>query len=86
MSEDTHQNCKHLLGNISEYIDGELSEELCREIEKHLEDCENCRIVLNTTRRTIDLVQVSPNAEALPVKVRERLFKRLNLDDYIPPK
>lgn len=85
MNDHNHQNCKALLGDLSEYIDGELPPELCAEIEKHLEGCENCRVVLNTTRRTIDLVQ-DPARENVPDEVRERLFKRLNLDDYLLPK
>lgn len=85
MTDHLHQNCKALLGSLSEYIDGELPAELCKEIEKHLEGCENCRIVLNTTRRTIDLVHV-PADENVPMDVRERLFKSLNLDDYLLPK
>jgi anti-sigma factor (TIGR02949 family) len=85
MTNHLHQNCKALLGSLSEYIDGELPAELCKEIEKHLEGCENCRIVLNTTRRTIDLVHV-PADENVPADVRDRLFKRLNLDDYLLPK
>lgn len=84
MSEHAHQNCKALLGDLSAYIDGELPADLCAEIEKHLEGCENCRVVLNTTRRTIDLVQIAEN-ENVPVDVRERLFKRLNLDEYLNP-
>ncbi|HNM36735.1 MAG TPA: anti-sigma factor [Anaerolineales bacterium] len=82
MTNHTHQNCQALLGSLSEYIDGELPPNLCKEIEKHLEGCDNCRIVLNTTRRTIDLVQI-PAEENVPDDVRERLFKRLNLDDYL---
>ncbi|MFN8398627.1 MAG: anti-sigma factor [Anaerolineales bacterium] len=82
MTDHAHQNCQALLGSLSEYIDGELPPELCKEIEKHLEGCDNCRIVLNTTRRTIDLVQI-PVEENVPDDVRERLFKRLNLDDYL---
>ena len=85
MNHHERHNCKALLGDLSEYIDGELPPELCAEIEKHLEACENCRVVLNTTRRTIDLVQ-APADEAVPADVRERLFKRLNLDDYLLPK
>ena len=81
MSDHSHENCKALLGSLSEYIDGELPTDLCAEIEKHLEGCDNCRIVLNTTRRTIDLVQVS-SEENVPDDVRERLFKRLNLDEF----
>lgn len=82
MTNHAHQNCQALLGSLSEYIDGELPPDLCKEIEKHLEGCDNCRIVLNTTRRTIDLVQI-PVEENVPDDVRERLFKRLNLDDYL---
>jgi anti-sigma factor (TIGR02949 family) len=85
MTDHLHQDCKALLGTLSEYIDGELPVELCQEIEKHLEGCENCRVVLNTTRRTIDLVHL-PASQDVPVDVRERLFKRLNLDDYLLPK
>ena len=82
MTDHLHKNCQDLLGSLSEYIDGELPAELCKELEKHLEGCNNCRIVLNTTRRTIDLVHM-PAGENVPTDVRERLFKRLNLDDYL---
>ena len=84
MTDHVHQNCQALLGSLSEYIDGELPPDLCKEIEKHLEGCDNCRVVLNTTRRTIDLVQM-PVEENVPDDVRERLFKRLNLDDFLNP-
>lgn len=86
MIEHAHLNCDALLGSLSEYIDGGLSPELCQEIEKHLAGCENCRVVLNTTKRTIDLVHTSAEKPDLPDEVRERLFKRLRLDDYLKPK
>ncbi len=86
MTEHTHDNCVNLLGSLSEYIDGELNPELCAEIEKHLAGCEDCRVVLNTTRRTIDLVRMPIEKPAIPDDVRERLFKRLNLDDYLNTK
>ena len=86
MSEHIHTNCEKLLGSLSEYIDGELGAELCQEIEKHLASCDNCRVVLNTTKRTIDLVHTPIEKPDLPDDVRERLFKRLNLDHYLNPK
>ncbi|HMZ07280.1 MAG TPA: zf-HC2 domain-containing protein [Anaerolineales bacterium] len=85
MADHLHENCQALLGSLSEYIDGELPADLCREIEKHLEGCTNCRVVLNTTKRTIDLVQIPVQEEAIPEDMRERLFKRLHLDDYLNP-
>ena len=84
MTEFTHSTCASLLGSLSDYIDGELGAELCRQIEKHVAECENCRIVVDTTRRTIDLVHASNYPQTdLPDDVRDRLFKRLNLDDYL---
>jgi anti-sigma factor (TIGR02949 family) len=84
MTDHTHINCEALLGSLSEYIDGELTPELCAEIEKHLEGCDNCRVVLNTTKRAIDLVRAPTEPPVgVPTAVRERLFKRLNLDDFL---
>lgn len=86
MTEHVHKNCQELLGSLSLYIDGELPSELCRELEQHLAECDNCRVVLNTTKRTIDLVHAPLEKPDLPDDVRERLFKRLNLDNYLTPK
>ena len=74
--------CQQLLSSISEYIDGELSEDLCAEIEKHLQGCENCQIVLDTTRKTINLYQTCASGDCLPGDVHQRLFARLSLEDY----
>lgn len=83
MTEHTHLKCEELLGSLSAYIDGDLGPELCQELEKHLSECDNCRVVLNTTKRTIELVRSPGEKSDLPDDVRERLFKRLNLDDYL---
>ena len=86
MTEHNHLKCEELLGSLSAYIDGDLRPELCQELEKHLSECDNCRVVLNTTKRTIELVHSPAEKSDLPEDVRERLFKRLNLDDYLNPK
>lgn len=86
MTDHLHSNCEQLLGSLSEYIDGELAPGLCQELEKHLAGCDNCRVVLNTTRRTIDLVHAPAENPGMPDDVRERLFKRLNLDNYLEQK
>jgi anti-sigma factor (TIGR02949 family) len=85
MNDHIHSKCEELLGSLSAYIDGDLAPKLCQELEKHLEGCDNCRVVLNTTRRTIELVHSPAEKSDLPEDVRERLFKRLNLDDYLKP-
>lgn len=84
MSEHVHTpQCKQLLGSLSEYIDGELQAELCAQIEAHLKDCDNCRIVVNTLRKTVELYEQTTTSAGLPDAVRERLFLKLELEEYL---
>jgi anti-sigma factor (TIGR02949 family) len=78
-----HNSCHHWKDSLSEYIDGELSTELCAEIDRHMEHCENCRIVVDSLRKTVYLYQHSAEENAMPEDVRERLFARLNLDEFL---
>lgn len=78
-AHDEH-DCRRYLGALSEYVDGALSAELCREIEAHMAECENCRVVVNTLSKTVALYHQLPEPE-MPNAVRERLFKVLKLDD-----
>ena len=75
------KECKALLGSLSDYVDGTAEDELCRELERHLAECEDCRIVVDTLRKTVYLYRASAETN-LPMGVRERLFKRLNLDEF----
>ncbi len=78
-----HKNCRRLLGSLSEYVDGELDEELCSVLEQHLEDCEDCRIVVDTLRKTVYLYHESAQAEDIPGDIRQRLYKSLNIEEYL---
>jgi anti-sigma factor RsiW len=77
------EECRHLLGSLSEYVDGTLEEQLCAELERHLADCQDCRVVVDTLHRTIILYHQSALQAKVPEDVRQRLFRRLNLDDII---
>ncbi len=77
--------CQHLLENMSFYLDGEASAELCAEIERHLDDCTDCRVVVDTLRKTIALYQELPQPE-LPPEARLRLYKSLDLSEFLTAK
>ena len=56
MSEqEVHGGCRELLGSLSDYVDGAADAVLCAEIERHLEGCDNCRVVVDTLGRTVSL-------------------------------
>jgi hypothetical protein len=79
-----HKDCRKILSEIAEYVDGTLRDELCADLERHMCECEDCRIVVDTLKKTIELYQHTPEVAApLPDEVRERLFARLSLDDYL---
>ena len=81
------RDCRYLLESLSEYVDGELEEALCTEIERHLDGCEDCRIVVDTLEKTVYLYHQTAETQppSMPEDVRQRLFVRLNLEDFLNP-
>jgi anti-sigma factor RsiW len=83
--DHNHEDCRNLLGSLSDYVDGTLGDQLCEEIERHVADCEDCRIVIDTLKKTIYLYHASAAVEppSVPEDVKARLFKRLDLEDFL---
>ena len=69
-------NCKDVIREISEYIDGDLDVSIKQEMESHLEECGECRLVVNQTKLTVELFCDSQPVE-LPLDVRSRLHEAL---------
>lgn len=79
------ENCRQLLSYLSEFIDDELEDQqLCAEIEAHLDQCKDCQVVVDTMKKTITLYNQSADQTELPSPVRRRLFQRLDLKKYLP--
>jgi anti-sigma factor RsiW len=74
--------CRHLLGDLSDYIDGDVSDEMCAEIERHLAECADCRAVVDTLRKTVLLYRELPQPD-LPSDARQRLYKSLDLTEFL---
>jgi len=72
-------DCQHVWEHISAYIDGEVDGALRAEIEKHLETCEICSAVLDSTRNVVLLVADGRVFE-LPAGFSDRLHERLEAE------
>lgn len=70
--------CRKHLDYLSDYIEDELDPELCAEIERHLAECGDCRIVVDTLRKTISLYR-NYGHEDVPPDAKERLYAVLKL-------
>jgi len=70
-------DCKHVWEHISAYIDGEVDSALRADIDRHLETCEICSAVLDSTRNVVVLM-ADDRVFELPAGFTERLHQRLN--------
>ncbi len=69
-------DCKEVLANLSNYVDGEVSAELRVALEEHIAKCRRCRVVFDTTGRALKIVlDVEPFE--VPLAVSARLYARL---------
>ncbi len=68
--------CRELIKELDNYLEADLDPALRAEIEKHLDRCGECRLVVDTTRKTI---QIFCNSEPLPLPedARQRLHDAL---------
>ena len=70
------EECKKNFERISEYLDGELSLNVCQQIEEHLKRCPECRACLDALKKTVDLCKKSAREE-IPRDMRNRLRSKL---------
>ncbi|HWP84981.1 MAG TPA: anti-sigma factor [Terriglobia bacterium] len=64
--------CKKAILELSNYLDNELDEALRRDLEEHIGCCPECRVIIDTTRLTIQIVR-GCEPVPLPQSLRERL-------------
>jgi anti-sigma factor RsiW len=69
-------NCKSVIREISNYIDGELDAATRQELERHLVDCQECKMVVDQTKLTVEVFCDSEPVE-LPPDVKSRLHEAL---------
>ena len=72
--------CQEIFERLGDYIDRELDDEICKEIEGHVENCEPCIAFINTLKKTVELFQgvgVAEAKEAAPDAVSSNLERFL---------
>jgi len=69
-------NCKKVIHELTSYLDGVLDSRMQGDLELHLSRCTDCRIVVDTCRKTIQIFCHSEPVP-LPEDVRDRLHTAL---------
>ena len=75
-----HEDCRVLFEKMSEYLDGELDDGICKKIMSHLEDCSDCLKCFESLKNTVDICKRYPR-EKVPKEIHQRL--RATLEDCL---
>jgi anti-sigma factor RsiW len=68
--------CKDFLRELGEYLDEAADPATRSELEQHINECPNCWVIFDTTKKTIQVYKgIEP--QPLPEPVHERLMEAL---------
>lgn len=70
------EKCKKIMECLSDYMDGEASEQLCKMVEKHIEECEECKCMVENIKITIEMLRALPEEE-IPEDIEKSVLERL---------
>ncbi len=68
--------CTEFLRELTDYLDGTMSESMKAELDEHLHWCHECHVVMNTTKKTIEIYRDNQLYE-LPEPLRDRLHQAI---------
>jgi len=69
--------CKEFLQELSDFLDESVDGELRTRLEAHISECPNCFVILDTTKRTIQVYK-GLEAQPIPDEVHTRLMAALD--------
>ena len=72
----TCEKCKEFVAHLSEYVDHELDESMCCCIEEHINECEECRHLVESLKDTLDSAR-SLKKEKLPPLLQNKILSNL---------
>lgn len=68
--------CTEFLKELTDYLDGSINDSLKAELDEHLHWCHECHVVMNTTKKTIEIYRDNQIYE-LPEALRTRLHQAI---------
>ena len=68
--------CKDFLRELGDYLDDSLDSGTRGELERHVNDCPNCWVVLDTTKKTIQVYK-GQEPKSIPPSIHAKLMSAL---------
>jgi hypothetical protein len=70
---------KDIYKQICDFMGEDLNAPVCKEVAEHLESCPDCKVYLDTVKKTVTICQESEKEQELPDDIKNRLFNVLNI-------
>ncbi len=77
-------SCDELYERLTDYVDGTLQGDVCRDVEQHLAECHDCQHVRQDLEDLARLCRQSSAAPAMPDVLRQRILVLLAEEDASP--
>jgi len=68
--------CKQFLQELNDYLDPNTDPAMKCHLEKHVNECPNCFVIVDTTKKTMQIYK-GLEAQTIPEGVKARLWKAL---------
>ncbi len=68
--------CAEVVAELGAYLEGEVGEELRRQLHHHLAHCRTCQLLYDTTSKTLKIVSESGSFE-LPPEISEQMVQKI---------
>jgi hypothetical protein len=68
--------CKQFMDELSDYLDEKLDVDVRKKLEQHINDCPNCWVICDTTKKTIQIYK-GMDPYPMPPEVHSRLMSAL---------
>jgi predicted anti-sigma-YlaC factor YlaD len=75
-------DCKEVIELLGDYLENDVAADLRADLESHLAQCQTCRVILDSTRKTIRIVTESRSFD-VPEELSERIIAKIM--NQIPP-
>lgn len=76
--------CSQFLQELSDYLDEEVRDDVRRELEKHMAECPNCWVMVDTTKKTLSIykkLEPDPLPEGLKTRLLEAIKTKLEKEE-----
>jgi anti-sigma factor (TIGR02949 family) len=65
--------CRQFLQELNDFLDETTDQDMKRRLQAHVNECPNCFVIVDTTRRTMEVYK-GMEAQAVPENVKARLW------------